>query len=117
QIAVDCLGNNNSNERLEAVQALGDLANEARDAIPKLIPLLDDSDKDVRDETSNVLARERIGLPDKADHELIVKRLADGSQRIRVYAAQTVRDLVEAKQLKDAPQTIDTLIEALKDRE
>jgi HEAT repeat protein/S1-C subfamily serine protease len=82
------LSDPDSRERLKAILALGEMGTDGQAAVPRLIPLLKDSDPSIRKAASGAL--DQIGPPAKADFLVVLQALKSPSSETRLYAARTV---------------------------
>jgi quinoprotein glucose dehydrogenase len=78
--------NDNPLARLHAVWGLGQIARKAPEAIKPVLPLLGDTDDEVRAQAAKVVGDVRL----EDAHEPLVKLLADKSSRVRYFAAQSL---------------------------
>ncbi|HLJ95869.1 MAG TPA: HEAT repeat domain-containing protein [Gemmataceae bacterium] len=76
----------NPQTRLRSIRKLGELAVEAKSAIPRLVPLLKDSDPDISRAVH--VALDLIGTPTKFDLDVLYQALKDKHDGTRVYAAR-----------------------------
>jgi HEAT repeat protein len=77
--------------RAKAAETLGEMGEKARDAIPSLLKLLNDTDDFVKRTVASSLTK--IGLPAKSDIPLLAKSLMDPSTDVRRYAAATLEKM------------------------
>jgi HEAT repeat protein len=102
-----------SRERLKAILALGEMGADGQVAVPRLIPLLKDSDPSIRKAASSAL--DQIGPPAKADFLVVLQALKSPSSEMRLYAARTVAN----SGIGDVapPEALPFLTAALKDND
>lgn len=89
--------------RLHAIWGIGQLGRQSAGVCASLIPLLDDSEAEVRSQSSKMLGDDRVN---EAAPQLII-RLKDDNARVRFFAAQALGDI-------NAKEAVPALVETLK---
>jgi quinoprotein glucose dehydrogenase len=102
--------NPSQNARVHAIWALGQLARRGTaDSIAALLPLLDDSDAEIRAQSANVLGDCRAS----AATEKLIAHLTDESPRVRYFSANSLSKLNSTK----AIEPLINLLVATEDRD
>jgi HEAT repeat protein len=85
---VKALSSADSKQKTKAAEALGEMGEKAKDAIPSLLKLLSDPDDFTKRTALSALVK--IGLPNKTDVPLFANSLREPSVELRRYAASTL---------------------------
>lgn len=85
---VKALSSADSKQKTKAAEALGEMGEKAKDAIPSLLKLLSDPDDFTKRTAQSALVK--IGLPNKTDVPLFANSLREPSVELRRYAASTL---------------------------